>query len=222
MRAMKRFLLASLLLFSLPTFAQMFHCPECTGTLHGSVRDVSGKSIPNLYLELWKLGALIEGIVPHTLTDAEGNYRFDHLEPGTYTVYPTDVKTGYDFLAPNFFAFVSGHPFPRARITITRPEAAIDLALPDKPAILEVAAAPTDKSKPIESYTVKLKTNRHFRDSEVTFSRGSREHEHYSIPIPPDTPIEIEINARGFRKWRSSGTYPPGAHSVIEARLVSK
>jgi hypothetical protein len=59
--------------------------PGSSGAIQGSVKDDTGGIIPGATVIL----ANESGTVQTTTTDAQGNYRFRNVQPGTYTVSPT-------------------------------------------------------------------------------------------------------------------------------------
>ncbi|MCO6449869.1 MAG: carboxypeptidase regulatory-like domain-containing protein, partial [Caldilineales bacterium] len=80
------------------------------------VQDVGEPGIPNVTLQLWDAG--INGVpgggddvlVDNTVTDADGGYLFDDVEPGTYFVRVTDTNDKLDGLTPTTGPQAQPHP----------------------------------------------------------------------------------------------------------------
>src|ERR1700722_1937977 len=68
--------------------------PECTGVLHGTVSDRDGKPVSDISVVAYPLGVDIEGLLARTNTNQAGEYRFEHVCPGTYATFPDDQKAG--------------------------------------------------------------------------------------------------------------------------------
>src|SRR5690242_16060902 len=65
---------------------------QCRGIIHGIVSDQRGRPIPRARVVLSPLGVDLDLVLPEAETNQLGEYRFDHLCPGTYTVLPKGLK----------------------------------------------------------------------------------------------------------------------------------
>lgn len=74
-------LLILLTLFCVPVFAQE---EAATGTINGRVVNERGEAMPGASVMVRAIGTLNQG--RSTTSDAEGNFRFDGLEPALYTI----------------------------------------------------------------------------------------------------------------------------------------
>jgi hypothetical protein len=65
-------------------------------------------------------------VLPETETNQSGEYRFDHVCPGTYTVLPDGLK----LVLPRDLKFVNEHRAVEAKLTCKKLTAEIPVRLP--------------------------------------------------------------------------------------------
>ena len=76
--------------------AQQHDEPHPNGVIYGTAVDKDGNPAKNIGLTACPLGVALSAILPHTTTNARGEYRFENLPWwGRYAVYPEEREAGY-------------------------------------------------------------------------------------------------------------------------------
>src|SRR5579863_3066767 len=75
--------------------------PSCKGVIHGIASDDRGQPVAGIRLTLDPLGVDLGYMLPDTQTNGAGEYRFEHVCPGRFTVLVDDEWGGY---VPFYFA----------------------------------------------------------------------------------------------------------------------
>ena len=65
------------------------------GVIYGTVTANDGMPAKNLMLNAEPLGVMLAMVLPWTKTDDSGDFRFEHLPLGRYTVFAEDKELGY-------------------------------------------------------------------------------------------------------------------------------
>jgi hypothetical protein len=112
-------LLAALLwsVLALSESQNPFQRPECKGVIHGKVFE-AGEPKRNVKVVAWPLGIDLAVILPEAQTDQAGEYLFQNVCPGRYTVVIDDT-----YSSPGLNEFLYGSPVLEVRLTDTNPEA---------------------------------------------------------------------------------------------------
>src|ERR1700752_5084869 len=91
--------------------------PKCAGIVHGIVSDHNGHPVTNIRVKAWPLGVDLSALLPTVKTDLGGEYRFEKVCPGRYTVLPDDKEAGYPNSSPYLFEFVYGRRVAEVKLT---------------------------------------------------------------------------------------------------------
>src|SRR5271169_897853 len=101
-------------LIASPTFGQRhFQGPECKGVVHGVVLGQNGEPVSGLDVTLDPLGVDLSFVLPHMKTDERGEYRFEQVCPGRYSIFWTDEEGGYPRSSSNLNQFLYGGRIPQ-------------------------------------------------------------------------------------------------------------
>jgi hypothetical protein len=173
--------------------------PECTGVLHGTVSDRDGKPVSDISVVAYPLGVDIEGLLARTNTNQAGEYRFEHVCPGTYATFPDDQKAGYEVSNVWVFEFLSAHAAQKVKLDSEHSKCEINISLFPKPAHIEVFVATSVEQRRIGQYAiwVKAPNQRHPLEYEF-FISGSPAR----IAVPAKRYFTLEVVAKGFHKWK--------------------
>jgi hypothetical protein len=198
--------------------------PTCSGVIRGVVFDQSGGKVRSIVVEAWPLGVGLSGNLPSVETDREGNYRFEHVCPGRYTVVVNDEKAGYPNASPMVNAFLYGSPTAEIALTVKNPEADLPVYLPSKPGLMQLRMTNQQTKAEIWKFRVTLKVLGQQGASEVSFSFDEAVKGH-QIEVPPDKDVIYHVTADGFNEWSESAAegklirVTSGAKATLEAEL---
>jgi hypothetical protein len=104
--------------------------PRCTGVVHGIVSDREGRPVRDIVVEAWPLGVGLGTVLPTVKTDMAGEYRFENVCPGRYSVLPLDESMGYASFNPYLFEFLHGQRVTEAKLTSKNALAMLSMAEP--------------------------------------------------------------------------------------------
>lgn len=177
--------------------------PTCTGVIHGIVFDPSGERVKGIFVEAWPLGVALSGNLPSVETDREGNYRFEHVCPGKYTVVVDDEKVGYRHASPVLNEFLYGSPIAEVTLTVKSPQADLPVYLQPKPGFMQVHITNRETKAEIWTFKMRLKVPGQQTASEMSylFDNSVTNHE---IEVPPDKDVILHVTADGFHEWSES------------------
>ncbi len=194
--------------------------PTCTGVIHGIVFDGSGDKVSGIAVEAWPT-RLLAGSVPSVKTGPEGDYRFEHICPGTYVVTVADEKAGYPHASPMVSAFIYGS-IEEVRLTIESPQADLPVRLPPKPGFMQLHITNRETKAEIPKFTVMLNVKGQPGGLSFIFDVGIKDHK---IELPPDKDVICHLTADGFREWSESAgqgkliRIQSGTKGTLEAEL---
>jgi hypothetical protein len=198
--------------------------PTCRGVIHGVVVDRSGEKVGGIVVQAWPLGVGLSGNLPSVETGREGNYRFEHVCPGRYTVVVDDEKAGYPHASPMVNAFLYGSPIAEVTLTVKNPQADLPVYLPPKPGLMQVHITNQETKAEIWKFSVTLKVPGQQDASELSFSFDEAVKDH-QIEVPPDKDVIYHVTADGFHEWSESTgqgkliRVTSGAKAPLEAEL---
>ena len=201
--------------------------PQCNGIIHGTVFDLSGERVKNLKVEAWPLGVDLAVVLPNVETDDAGEYRFQNLCSGKYTVIPFDQKAGYGYSTPYLNEFLYGTRIAEVRLITKHPQAELLVHLPPKPGFMEVLLINRETKTKVLTFTVKLKVPGQHRRPEAAFDFDMQMSDD-TIPIPPDNTVIVHVTADGFHEWSQSAGHgkrirvPSGTYATLEGELEPK
>ena len=109
------------------------------GLIRGVVIGQDGQPAHGIGLVLWPLGASLGVMLPHAETNEAGEYRFEAICPGRYTVLPDDEKAGFRQSTPYLFKFLYGRPVAEVKLTVKHPQGVLfEVDLPRKPGVIQL------------------------------------------------------------------------------------
>lgn len=134
--------------------------------------------------------------LPSTKTNDNGEFRFEHLPLGKYTVYAQDKEEGYS----SFSTGVGGDHPPEVELTTEHSEAELNLRLPPKAGFVLVHLTNQRTGAAISGIevTVMLAEN----PAKIVFSSGASSTE--AILVPSDENLLLHVTSCGFREWDKS------------------
>jgi hypothetical protein len=224
---MKLFLAIVPLLFAFPASGQRhIQGPECKGVVHGVVLGRNGERVSGLDVTLYPLGVSLGVMLPHMKTGQRGEYRFEQLCSGRYSVFVTDPDAGYPYSSPYLNQFLYGGRIPEVKITDKHLDAQLPVDLPPKPpAQLQVRIANSKTKAKLEEVEVQLKINRKRRVSYYCHESSPCDSKPFLL-LPPDQDVFMRVTADGFHEWKD-GTQrgkiihaPSGELLTIDVELV--
>jgi len=198
--------------------------PTCDGVIRGAVFDRSGQRATGITVVGWPLGVDLGAMLPRVMTDQAGDYRFEHVCRGRYTVIVEDKKAGYPYASPLMNEFLYGVRAAVVKVTAKHPQVELRVNMPPKPGLMQIHVSDGEKKTAVLQFTVKLSVPRQRRTHflAIEFKQDVRNDE---IQVPPDKNVICHVTAEGFREWReSAGTgktmlVPSGTHVALEVSL---
>jgi hypothetical protein len=217
------FALATLISLTAPASAAQstIQSPECKGVIHGIVSDQQGQPVPGMKVEAWPLGVDLGVMLPEATTNQAGEYRFDHLCRGRYTVLPDDVKAGY----PDTFEFLTGRRLLEAKLTNKIHTAEIPVQLPLKAGTIYLRVKNRATDADIKAFTIEIAIPDQPRPNKVRYLFDGLMQQGDGIAVPSDRGFTLRVTAPGFRKWiatlsgRKLLRVGSGQEQSIEAQL---
>jgi hypothetical protein len=197
---------------------------HCTGVLHGVVSDLQGKPAKGFYVTTWPLGVDLDILLPEVKTNQIGEYRFDHLCPGTWTVVPSDPSAGFRTMDPEYFELLSANPMKKVKLGRKNSSGDISLQLPPTPARLDLHVSNQVTGAEIGKFDVRIDVPGQKRQFAIEFFFSPNISDR-TIEVPPDKKYKLRITTHGFRKWNErvgSSRLPrvqPGALRDLNVRM---
>ena len=131
--------------------------PRCNGVVHGIISDREGHPVKGILVEAWPLGVDLGTVLPTVKTDLAGEYRFENICPGRYTVLPADESLGYPDFSPNLFELLYGYRVAEVKITSQNALARLPIQLPPKPGRMHIHITDGATSAEILEFTIEVK-----------------------------------------------------------------
>jgi hypothetical protein len=200
------------ILLRVSAFANVI-APTCKGVLHGRAITADGHAVPGLGLELFPLSSKYASfIAPATRTNEVGEYRFEHVCNGRFTVLVDDVRAGY----PPSFLIRLMRKNPEVELTTENPERELSLNVPERAAILEVRARDSRTKATLPTVQVMLRTSKYKMHDWLAINQDS------STPllIPADMDLLCRVSADGYREWRAGKRKGKPARLPSEGKLT--
>jgi len=199
---------------------------ECTGVLYGVVIDPGGQPSKNLTVFAWPIGVDLGMILPHMQTNQAGEYRFEALCPGTYSVLPEDKNAGYPDSSPYLYEFLYGHPAPNAQLTDKTAEAELRIELPPKPGHLLLYVVSRKTKAHIRQFSVRVTVPKQHKPRWVEWKFDPAIDDNEML-VPPDQDFLFAVTADGFHKWKNGSKsrgllrIPSGTQTSFDVKLKS-
>jgi len=207
---MKRTL--ALIISCLPLVVGSAQQKKGTGVIHGTVVSQNGQ--PGKGISLYAEPLDVGGQFPSTKSNDHGEYRFENLHWGRYTVFADDDDAGYSG------EVIDDSNQPSVEISRAHPEAEFRVVVPPKAGLLQIHLTnrKTGAAIPWMGLTVapmeepRRSINHTCKSSEL-------------ILVPPDKNLILHITANGFREWEESAGagkpifVPSGTRLTIAVQL---
>jgi hypothetical protein len=206
------------LLLAVVSPAQQNDTRQSHGVIYGVVTDQAGHPAKRLSLVAFPLDIFLAALLPHTKTDDAGEYRFEKLRWGKYTVYADDEEAGYSSYSTGP---AGGTSIPKIEITPERPEAELNVVVPPKAGFIHVHLTNQRTGAVIPAMRVAVMPAE--SPASPVFSESC--YSDHVILVPPDRNLLLHITSDGFREWNESigqGKLihlASGAHLKIDAQL---
>jgi hypothetical protein len=195
-----------LLLLAFPATARpCFQNPHAKGVVHGVVLQQNGEPAANFTAILDMPGVSLSYVLPQMKTNERGEYRFQHLCPGTFAVLAENDAAGYPFTSSGWYQILYGKPTPEVRITKFRSDAVLIVTLPPKPAKLRLNLV-NHKTKEeiryvnIEIFVDRTRDVKTFCDPALSVTCDSPTF----FLLPPDQDVFLHVTSGGFQEWNES------------------
>jgi hypothetical protein len=177
-------------------------------TIHGVLIGQDGQPAKRVRVAaLWKCPAGSAcGFSPRgAVTDQNGEFRFNRVPVGKYSVFADDKEAGYGYAASS--GEDDRHYSVVAEITPEHPDAEVRLFLPPQGGFLDVHLTDQSTGNEISTVTVSMelaeKPSGHW--SQTTFERSSDcevfGHHFCYVLIPPDTQVTVHVSSPGYEGW---------------------
>ena len=183
------------------------------GVIYGTAVSQDGQPARGIGLTAWPLGVPLGAKLPHVKTNNAGEYRFEHLQWGKYTVYADDEEAGYS----GFSTGPEGDSHPaEVELAAERPEAEFRVQLPAKAGFLEIRLSNRRTGGAISAMRIALMTAKNPASPVFSMSCYSNR----VILLPPDKDLLLHVTSDGFREWDESTGRGKPIHLPSGARLT--
>lgn len=176
------------------------------GVIYGTAVRQDGSPAKGLKLSAMPLGVALAMALPWTKTNDAGEFRFEHLELGRYTVYAEDKEAGY-----SMFTTVPRDLGTRPEVELTpeHPAGELDVHLPPPAGFLRFHLTNRNTGFPLSGIEVTVTSAD--ATPKLIFSGG------FSLPdpilVPSDRDLLLHVTSWGFREWEQ--TVGAGKHIRI-------
>jgi len=164
---------------------------KSTGVIYGSVVSQKGQQVKRITLFAEPLN--VGGQYPSTRSDDRGDYRFENLPWGRYTVFADDPDHGYSGTV------IDDSSQPSVEISPERPKSQLRVLLPAKAGVLQISLTNRSTGARIPWVGVTVVPTEEPGPS-VNLTCKSTE----LVLVPPDRKLLLHITADGFREWGES------------------
>jgi hypothetical protein len=192
--------------------------PECTGILHGVVYDLSAKHAVGAKVTAWPLGVDVEGFLPNATADEKGEYRFEHVCKGKYTVIPEDINNGYPSISPYGYEFLYAVQTKAARLNFFHRDAEIPVHLPPKPGLMLLKISNAQSHSDIQKFKVILRVpgQRLSPEASMSFDANVKNRE---VAVPSGRTVAVRVSADGLGEFSRSVFVHPGGQIDLNADM---
>jgi hypothetical protein len=188
--------------------------PKCTGIIHGVVYDLSGGRAQGVRVIAFPVGVDLGAFLPTAKADRNGEYLFDHVCHGKYTVMADDPKAGYPSTFPDQNEFLYGSPTRTVRLNIWRRRAEFTVHLPPKPGTLLIHLNASQTDTELQQFHVQLSVNGQHKSPEERLDFDHNDQ--FEIPVPPGRNVVLDVKAEGYRDISKSIFIASGDRLVLD------
>jgi hypothetical protein len=190
--------------------------PECKGVVHGVVLGQNGEPVSGLDVKLDPLGVGLSYVLPHMKTNQRGEYRFEQLCDGRYSVFVSDRDAGYPFSSSYINQFLYGGRIPEVKINDAHLDEELTVNVPSmKPAQLQVRITDGKTKTKIEEAEIHLAVNRKRWLSYNCHEFSPCDSKPFLL-LPPGQDVLIRVTANGFREWKNGPKRGKIVHALSE------
>jgi hypothetical protein len=155
--------------------------PSCGGVLHGIASDSANQPVSGIQVVLEPVGVDLGYVLPRTTTSNIGEYWFNHVCAGRFTVVVDDEAAGYP---PSFWSYFLDN-VREVKITAEDLQVELPVIAPEKAASITIVACDRHTNAAIQVLKIRLSTS---KPSRVTLNHDSSE--------PLLLPANIDISFR--------------------------
>lgn len=209
-------LLAAFRLSAQPTVIQG---PKCTGAIHGVVYALSGERTVGLRVIAFPVGVDLGALLPTAKTNRDGEYRFEHVCHGRYTVMADDPGAGYPSTSPESNEFLYRTRTRTVTLNFLHHRAELAVYLPPKAGklLLHVFRSRTGSEIRKFSLTLRVPGQRRCPEESMDFDNN----EHGKIPVPSGKGVVLLVKAEGFKEVSKSISVPSGSRTILDLSVES-
>jgi hypothetical protein len=168
--------------------------PSCGGILHGIASNSANQPVPSIQLMLWPIGVDLGYVLPHITTSASGEFWFEHVCVGRFTVVVEDEKAGFP---PSIWSYVLGNKL-EARLTSDRLRIELPVLVPQKASSLNFVVRDSRTKDKIRTLHVELRTSKVKMHDWITFNHDSSQ----PLLVPANTDLLCRVGAVGYKEWQ--------------------
>jgi len=179
--------------------------PRAKGVVHGVVLRENGEPAVNFTAVLDPLGVSLSYLLPQMKTNERGEFRFEHLCPGRFSVDVENDEEGYSPISSAWYRILYGRPIPEVRITKSKFDAQLLVTIPPKPGRLRVNLVNRNTKEKIADTEIELIVDR--TRIAKTYCDTAKFMTYDSSPyfmVPPDQDVFLHVTSPGFREWKES------------------
>ena len=185
---MLRSLLATIVLFL--TLSLSAQVAISQGVIRGKVIDENGVLLVGAHVHAELHGVPMAKAIRYVQTGGDGSFVIDRLDFGTFDVNVGKEQDGYP---QSDWSLYADKAAATVTISLERPTADVILKIGPKAATLVGTVRDAVTGKPLNSTFL-------IRRSEKRWISTSAPPDFHFL-IPPDTPIDVEVSAPGYKTW---------------------
>jgi len=189
--------------------------PKCGGTIHGVVFDLARKPTGGISVVAFPLGVDLGALLPSVKADQNGEYQFEHICRGRYTVIAEDLRAGYPIHSPYQEEFLYGTRVIAVRLNWLHRQAEISVHLPPKPGsvLLHVRNSKTNSEILKFGVTLRVVGQRRFPEEIFGFTDNPDDRE---FIVPPDRNMIVLVKADGYKELSKSISVNSGTRTIVD------
>lgn len=165
---------------------------NCKGVLKGVAANEEQQPVSGVTVVLFPLFD-VDYVLPTTRTNERGEYHFDHVCDGRFTVLVQDENSGYPI--PEWYLWLGKHQ--DVKLAADRQTAIVNVYVPPKGGQLLLTVRRRDTKEVIRTAEVKFKFVNHRNLGWIRFNPLDGE----KITLPANTELMCRVQAKGFHTW---------------------
>jgi hypothetical protein len=177
--------------------------PTCNGILYGIAVNGENQTVSGIRVMLWPIGVDLGYVLPTTKTTEAGEYSFEHVCAGRFSVVVDDELAGYP---PSFWSYFLDNA-PEVELTAEHLQVELPVIVPEKAASITIVARDARTNATIRVLEITLRAS---KASSITVEHDSSE----PLLLPANTDLLCRLVADGYREW------PDGKKGAKHFRLA--